>query len=229
MIPLPQRPSVIAFDVLETLFPLGPLGDRLAQVGVRPDLLGLWFTRLLRDGFALTATGVYRPFADVAAAALHAVADVSLSDQAVQTVLAGFAELDPHPEVAEAMRRAREADVRVIALTNGAVATTSAMVDRAGVHAEVEQVVSIDAVRRWKPAPEVYRHAATACGVPAERMALVAAHGWDVHGAHRAGLTTGWVSRSERCWTEVFDSPDVTGPDLVAVVDGLLALGERGE
>ena len=28
-------------------------------------------------------------------------------------------------------------------------------------------------------------------------MALVTAHGWDVHGAHRAGLATGWIDRGE--------------------------------
>ncbi|WP_309117700.1 hypothetical protein [Saccharothrix sp.] len=42
------RPLVIAFDVVETLFPLEPLGERLRQAGQSPDLLRLWFTRLLR-------------------------------------------------------------------------------------------------------------------------------------------------------------------------------------
>jgi 2-haloacid dehalogenase len=62
-----------------------------------------------------------------------------------------------------------------------------------------------------------------------ERMALVAAHGWDTHGAHQAGLLTGWVSRLEGHWNELFDQPDVTGPDLVDVVRGLLALGEPAQ
>jgi HAD superfamily hydrolase (TIGR01493 family) len=39
----------------------------------------------------------------------------------------------------------------------------------------------------WKPAPEPYRHAAKLCGVPPRRMALVAARGWDIHGARHAG------------------------------------------
>jgi 2-haloacid dehalogenase len=67
------------------------------------------------------------------------------------------------------------------------------------------------------------------CGVPPERMAPVAAHSWDNHGAHRAGLPTGWVSRLEGSWNELFDPPDVTGPDLVAVDGKLLALDEPGQ
>jgi 2-haloacid dehalogenase len=35
---------------------------------------------------------------------------------------------------------------------------------------------------------------------------------------------TGWASRLEGTFPEVFDPPDVTGPDLVTVIDGLLAL-----
>jgi 2-haloacid dehalogenase len=65
------------------------------------------------------------------------------------------------------------------------------LLERAGVRGLVEHVVSVEAVRRWKPAPEPYRHATEVCEVPAERMALVAAHGWDVHGAGGAGLVTG--------------------------------------
>ena len=84
--------------------------------------------------------------------------------------------------------------------------------------------LSVDDIQKWKPAPEIYQHAATSTGVPLERVALVAAHAWDTHGAHEAGLVTGWVSRLEDEYPRVFAPPDVTGPDLVTVVDGLLRL-----
>jgi 2-haloacid dehalogenase len=227
VITVPERPLVIAFDVVETLFPLEPLGARLQQAGQSPQLLPLWFARLLRDAFALTASGTYQPFAEVAIGALRAVSD--LSEEAAREVVAGFATLDPHPEVAEAMRLAREAGVRIITLSNGSAPTTAALLERAGVRDHVEQVVSVEAVRRWKPAPEPYRHAVAACNVPPGRMALVAAHGWDVHGAHRAGLVTGWVSRLEGHWNDLFDAPDVTGSDLTSVVRGLLARGDDAQ
>lgn len=60
--------------------------------------------------------------------------------------------------------------------------------------------------------------------VAADRVALVAAHAWDTHGAHRAGLTTGWVARLESDFPEIFDPPDVRGRDLVDVVGRLVAL-----
>lgn len=224
---MPNRPLVIAFDVVETLFPLEPLGKRLDEAGQPPELLPLWFTRLLRDAFALAASGAYQPFPDLAVAALRAVADVS--EETARDVVAAFGALDPHPEVAEAMATARDAGVRVITLTNGSAGTTAALLDRAGLRGYVEHVVSVEAVRRWKPAPEPYLHAAATCGVSPDRVALVAAHGWDTHGARRAGLLSGWVSRLEGRWNDLFDPPTVTGPDLVTVVRKLVALPQVGE
>jgi 2-haloacid dehalogenase len=55
-------------------------------------------------------------------------------------------------------------------------------------------------------------------------MALVAAHGWDVFGAQRAGLTGAWFPRSERTYPAVYEPAHVTGRDLAEAVGGLLAL-----
>jgi 2-haloacid dehalogenase len=221
---MPTRPHVIAFDVIETLFPLEPLRRRLVEAGQPGHALELWFARILRDAFALVASGGYRPFPEIATNALASTTGHALSDEMTRDILAGFAELTPHPDVEPAMRRARDAGVRVVTLTNGTTRTTRTLLSRAGVDQHVEHVLSVDDVRRWKPAPEIYRHAADTCDVPVGRVALVAAHSWDTHGAHRAGLVTGWVSRLERRYAAVFDPPDVTGDDLVSVVDGLLAL-----
>ena len=219
-----KQPTVIAFDVIETLFPLEPVRQRLIDAGLAGHLLELWFSRLLRDAFALVASGGYRPFADIASAALRSTAGSSLSDEAVGTILAGFAELGPHPDVQPAVRLARDAGVRLVTLTNGSARNTATLLRRAGIKDDIEQVLSVDDVQRWKPAPEIYRHAATSTGVPPDRVALVAAHAWDTHGAHQAGLTTGWVARLEAEFPAIFAPPDVTGRDLVEVISGLLAL-----
>jgi 2-haloacid dehalogenase len=221
-----RRPTVIAFDVIETLFPLEPLRRRLEDVGESPHLLELWFTRLLRDGFALSASGGYRPFADVAKVALSTVTGGGVTDDLAGHVLGGFAELDPHPDVEPALRRGGGAGVRMVTLTNGSAAITEGLLRRAGLDRYMERTLSIDDVQRWKPSAAVYLHAAETCGVPPDRVALVAAHAWDTHGAHQAGLVTGWVSRLEARVPEIFDAPDVTADDLGEVVEGLLALPE---
>src|SRR6201999_4398414 len=61
-----HRPAVVAFDVIETLMTLEPLRQRLTDIGQPPHLLEAWYTRTLRDGMAISATGDYAPYAEVA-------------------------------------------------------------------------------------------------------------------------------------------------------------------
>jgi 2-haloacid dehalogenase len=96
---------MVAFDVNETLSSLQRLGSAFTAIGLDPASVPLRLAGLLRDGFALTAMGSYRPFGDLAATALRSPDPVALDDAAVAPVLAGFHELEPHPDIEEALRR----------------------------------------------------------------------------------------------------------------------------
>jgi 2-haloacid dehalogenase len=218
------RPAVVAFDVIETLMSIEPLRERLTAAGQPPYLLEAWYTRTLRDGMALSATGDYVAFTDVAESALRGLTNYSLSDEQVAQIMAGFSELPAFPDAVPAITALTEAGVRVACLTNGSAYLASSFVNRSGLGALVDRVITVGEVFRWKPAGVVYRYAAEVMDVPAERMALVAAHDWDCHGAKRAGLTTGWVSRKSGGYGAPFAPPDVVGDDLTEVASKLLAL-----
>jgi 2-haloacid dehalogenase len=219
-----RRPAVVAFDVIETLMSLEPLRARLADIGQPPGLLEAWYTRTLRDGMALSATGDYVAFTDVAEAALRGLTHYTVSDEQVAAVMAGWDELPAFPDAAPAVTRLTEAGLRVACLTNGSAQLTSSFINRAGLGSGVERVISAQEVYRWKPAGVVYLYAASVLDVPTERLALVAAHDWDCHGAKRAGLTTGWVSRKAGGFGAPFAAPDVVGEDLTEVAAKLIAL-----
>jgi 2-haloacid dehalogenase len=85
-------------------------------------------------------------------------------------------------------------------------------------------VISVAEVFRWKPSGMVYRYAAEILDVPPQWLALVAAHDWDCHGAKRAGLTAGFVSRKSGGYSALLEPADVTGEDLTEVAAKLLAL-----
>ena len=219
-----RRPAVVAFDVIETLMSLEPLRGRLTEIGQPPYLLEAWYIRTLRDGLALSATGDYVGFTDVAEAALRGLTHYTISDQQVASVMAGFSELPAFPDARPAITSLTEAGLRVACLTNGSADLASSFVNRTGLGTDVDRVISVEEVYRWKPAGVVYLYAASVMNVPAERMALVAAHDWDCHGAKRAGLTTGWVSRKSGGFGAPFAAPDVVGEDLTEVAAKLLAL-----
>ena len=218
------RPAVVAFDVIETLMSLEPLRALLTGIGQPAGLLEAWYTRTLRDGMALSATGDYVPFAEVAEAALRGLTHYTVSDSQVASVMAGFDELPAFPDAVPALSRMAEAGVRMACLTNGSAYLASSFVNRTGLGSLVDRVISVEEVYRWKPAGVVYLYAASVLGVPTERLALVAAHDWDCHGAKRAGMTTGWVSRKSGGFGAPFAAPDVVGEDLTEVAAKLLAL-----
>jgi 2-haloacid dehalogenase len=219
-----HRPAVVAFDVIGTLMSLEPLRERFTQIGQPPHLLEAWYTRTLRDGMALSATGDFVPFTDVAEAALRGVTGYTVSDEQVAQIMAGFNELPAFPDALPAITSLTEAGLRVACLTNGSAYLTSSFVNRAGLGALIDRVITVDEVYRWKPSGMVYRYAAELLDITPDRMAMVAAHDWDCHGAKRAGLLTGWVSRKSGGFGAPFAPPDVTGEDLTEVAAGLLGL-----
>ena len=213
---------MVAFDVNETLLDLAPVEAALVEVGQPETLLPTVFARTLLTGMAALAVGSWCRFRDAFDAALTQVSDLGPAER--DTVLEGFGELAPHPDVEPALRRLDEAGFRVVTLSHGSPGVAEAALERGGITPLVERSLSTEEIRAWKPARETYLWAAGSCSVAPGRKALVAAHGWDVLGAQRAGLTGAWFPRSERTYPAVYEPAHLTASDLSGVVDALLAL-----
>jgi len=219
-----DRLDVVVFDVLETLLNLDPLAARLEEVGQPAALLGPWFMRFQRDAMALTLAGDAAPFGPVARQALRTETRHTLSEAGIDHVLDGFATLPAFDDAKPAMRILSQAGVTVGCLTVGSPDNTQRFLDGAGLAGFVDHVITERVAGVWKPHPEIYRFAAEQIRVPIERMALVAVHAWDCHGAKRAGALAGWCARLEHKPGDVFLSADVTGESLVEVAEKLLTL-----
>lgn len=221
-----KRPKVIAFDIVGTVFPLAPLRPTIRALGLPADALEGWFAAGLRDAFALSAAGDFKPFATVLESALDEV----LAEHGVvpaigprTTLMQQFRQLPARPDAREAFEIAARAGKPIIALSNGAAATTRSLLKNAGLDKLVAHVVSVDDVRLFKPRREIYDHAARIAKVKRRRLALVAVHSWDINGAKAAGLTTAYGS-AERPFSSVMRTPDVEAPSLADAVRKLIEL-----
>lgn len=221
---MPGRVDAVAFNVLETLLDLDPIGARLEEVGQSPAVLGPFFMRFQRDAMALTLAGDVADFTATARQALRTETKQAMSDDEISHVLEGFADVPAFPDAVPALRKLSEAGVTIGCLTVGDPDNTRSFLASAGLEPYVDHVVTSDAVGVWKPAPDVYQYTAKTLGCELDRMALVAVHAWDCHGAKRAGALAGWCSRLEGEPGDVFVPADVQGDDLTEVVDRLLAL-----
>jgi 2-haloacid dehalogenase len=223
----PPRPKIVAFDVIGTLFPIAPLAPRIEALGLPAGALRGWFSAGLRDSFALAATGGFKPLNAVLEQALESV----LAEQGVQgatpeskaALLQGLEELPARPDAAAAFRTLADAGMGVMALTNGSDPSTRKLLAAAELDGLVDHVVSVDAVELSKPRREAYAHAAQVARVSLDRMALVAAHSWDIQGAKAAGMTTAFLSL-ERPFSTVMRKPDLQAPSLSELAEQLAAL-----
>ena len=220
----PRQPRVMVFDVNETLSDMSPMAQRFTAVGAPAHLAATWFASLLRDGFALTATGANPAFAELGAEALRnslseQVGDV---DAAVEHIMSGFASLPVHPDVVEGIRSLHSLDISLVTLSNGSTAVAQGLFNRNDIADCFDRLLSVDKAPLWKPAESAYNFALKACACEASEAMLVAVHPWDIHGAHQAGLATAWINRTGARYPAYFTAPDM---EATSVVDLATQLG----
>ncbi len=219
-------PRTIVFDVNETLLDLQALNPHFERIFGEPGVRSQWFGQVLQSALVATMTDNYRDFGQVGRSALAITAarrGVVLKDEDYQAILGGMRQLPPHSEVPEGLLRLKNAGLRLAALTNSPPAMVEAQLMSAGLIEHFDHVLSVDTVRKFKPAPEVYRNAAQALGVDLSGMMMVAAHDWDVAGAMNAGCVGAFITRKGMVLNPLYPRLDIVGPDLVEVATEILA------
>jgi 2-haloacid dehalogenase len=194
-------PSVVVFDVNETLSDMSPMAGRFTDLGLPEHLAKLWF--VAQQPFATIGEGVLR----TVLAGVEPDRDI---DAAVEHVMAGFSQLPVHPGVPDGVRELRATGRRLVTMSNGSAQVAEKLLGDAGIREEFEALMSVEDAGAWKPDREAYGYAARACGAAPDDMLLVAAHPWDIDGAARAGMHTAWINRTGVPYPGHFTAPEHT-------------------
>jgi 2-haloacid dehalogenase len=223
------RPEIIFFDVNETLLDLSPLRRSVGEaLGGRPGLASLWFTTLLQHSLVVTVADRYRNFDEIGIACLHMIDEgqgIGLDRDAANRCLAPMRCLPPHPDVAPALGRLRDAGFRLATLTNSSRDVLADQMEHAGLAGYFEAMLSVEEVGLYKPHAHVYRWAARRFGAGVSECLMVAAHGWDVAGASWAGMRAAFVARSDKKPFPLGPPIDITVPSFEGLPDAVAGLG----
>jgi len=185
-----------------------------------------WFPSLLHASLVTNELESYESFGQLGSRALRSMAarrSVTLTEELAADLLKPFRSLPPHPDVVEGLTMLAAEGVRMAALTNTAYDSLADLLENAGVARFMEQVLSVDEVGRFKPAPEVYRMAAAQLGVDVGDIVMVASHDWDLMGARAVGARTAFIARPGSVWSFPDESPDYEGGDLIEVASQIIA------
>lgn len=216
----------LAFDLNGTLLDLSsldPLFQReFGEAGVRRE----WFQTLLHLAITSTLGGAYKDFSALGQAALEMVCarhGKELASQIQAGILKAARNSPPFPDVKPGLQRLRQAGFRLAVLTNSAPEAAEEGLTSGGIRVFFERVLSVDRVRRYKPAPEVYRMAAEQMQVRPDSLMLVAAHSWDTTGAIRAGCQAAFLSRPGQVLEPLGPRPQFIAEDLEKLAPQLVS------
>lgn len=218
-----SRP-VIAFDVNETLLDLGPMQRALTEAFEDSTAAREWFLTLLHTSLVSNHIGRYESFSSLGVNALVTVAQrrsIDLDVDDVERLLAPMGQLPPHPDVPEGLQQLLDGGHRLIALTNTPAVRLGPLLEQAGIAEYFERLLSVDEVKRFKPAPEVYLMAAARCGVEIGDMLMVAAHDWDILGARSVGMPGAFVARRGAIWGSAQQMPDLVVSSVIDLAEQL--------
>ena len=216
-----ERPSVLFFDVNETLLDLSPLKHRIDEVLLTGGSATQWFTTMLQYSLVLTVSEQYESLADIGVATLQMLGksrDLAISTTDAKEIVGMMRTLPAHPDVPPALRQLKTMGFELVALTNSSDAGVAAQLAHAQIDCCFDRHLSVETVRRFKPHRSVYLWAAEQVGHEPRNTMLVAAHGWDVAGAKWAGMQTAFLERPGQHLFPLGPMPDAHVSDLNALV-----------
>jgi 2-haloacid dehalogenase len=193
------QPQAYVFDAYGTLFDVhAAIGRYRAQAGAEADRFSeIWRTKQLEYTWTLTLAGRYVDFWSLTERALdYAFARVPSVDRALRAkLLDAYLTLDTFPDARAALADLKARGLQVGILSNGTPGMLEAAVAAAGIADRCDAVLSVDAVRMYKPRPQVYALVTERFGVGAEAVVFVSSNRWDVMGAAAFGFRAVWVNR----------------------------------
>jgi 2-haloacid dehalogenase len=210
------------FDAYGTLFDFntavarhraaaGPDADRFAEV---------WRIKQIEYTWTHTLAGRYVEFWTLTERALDYCFERFPSvDRSLKTALLdAYLKLDAYPDALKVLQELRARGEATAILTNGSPAMVTSAVEAAGLNGALDAVLSVDAVKMFKPRPEVYARVTAHFSCKPADVVFVSSNRWDAMGATAFGFRTVWVNRA-KAPDEYPDFPPVAvASDLTGVL-----------
>ncbi|MGI9016809.1 MAG: haloacid dehalogenase type II [Euzebya sp.] len=219
--------AVIVFDVNETLLDLSGLDQPMRKVfGDRAgEVKRLWFARLLHTSTVMTMLGTWQDFGTIGRAVLVDLGqrlDLEVSEDQADEIVGIMAKLSAHEDVRPGLVQLTGAGLSLVALTNSGQATAEAQLTSAGIDDLFDDILSVDAVLRFKPDTAVYDHVRDHLEQRASDLVMVATHDWDCAGALKAGWRAGYVHRPGQAYNPLLQPPTFRGEDMIDLAQTML-------
>jgi 2-haloacid dehalogenase len=206
----PFAVGAVFFDLFGTLLSLESLADACERIapGRGEEIAAQWRARQLEASWLRTVMDRWVDFDVVTREALLATLEALGIDAPgdVDEAADAFVSLPLRSEAGEAVAALRRMGLRTGILTNASSETLARVAARPDL--PMDDLLSVDAARRFKPHPSVYQLAVDATGLSRSRIGFVTANGWDAAGAGVFGLRVAWLRPNPKATLSAVGAPE---------------------
>ena len=188
--------DAFVFDAYGTLFDVHSVMQRCESwwPGKGAAVSQAWRAKQLEYTWQRSLMQRYQPFSAVTRDALAWACEslgLALDENKAKSLMDEYLRLSTFPDVPAALERLKR---RQAILSNGSPDMLVPLVKNSGL--KFDAVLSVDEVKIFKPAPEVYELAVKKLSVPKDRIGFVSSNCWDALGAKSFGFTAYWINRA---------------------------------
>jgi len=208
--------EAFVFDAYGTLYDVHSVAARCESYwpGKGASVSQLWRAKQLEYTWQRSLMRRYEPFSSVTRAALSyacAALRLELEGAQVDALMEEYTRLALYPEARAALSRLRG---KKAILSNGSPDMLLPLVENSAL--PFDAVMSVDEVKVFKPAPEVYELAVRR--LRTESIAFISANCWDALGAKSYGFTVYWINRARAPIDRLGFEPDAVLTSLDEVL-----------
>jgi 2-haloacid dehalogenase len=210
-------PSILVFDVNETLIDIESIAPLFERIFGDPQAMREWFNQLVMYSMTATLSGHYVDFFSLGQGVFQMLATthrLAITDDDIASLKRAMLTMPAHPDVEDGLTILRDNGFRLVTLTNSPPNPDGpSPLEHAGLAHFFERKLSVEPCRAFKPAATVYRYACEELAVSPADCMMVAAHVWDTIGAQSAGYSGALITRPGNAGLPI---PDLPQPDIVA-------------
>lgn len=213
----------VVFDAYGTLFDVFSVAQECEREypGKGAQISQIWRQKQLEYSWLHTLMNRYKNFWEISEEALcYALEEIGLqyNQGKIGNIMNSYLCLNIYPDVMEALQNFRP--YKLMILTNGNFEMIDRLLINTGLNKLIDEVISADTVKQFKPKTEVYQLAVDCCKANRDEILFVSSNAWDVAGSKSFGFTVGWINRLNKPAEKLGFQPDY-------IVSNLLELAQK--
>ena len=191
--------TTCVFDAYGTLFDVNAACRELSrEVGDKwNELSSLWRLRQVEYTWLRNSMKEYIDFWKITTDALdYAMETLNIKNiQLREELLSLYLKLEAYPEVKSVLENIKIMGLKTAILSNGNKKMLESAVSNAKLQDLMDEILSVDDCKVYKPSSKVYDLVESRMGVKKEKVLFLSSNAWDMHAASNYGFKTIWVNR----------------------------------